>query len=358
MTAAFAPIPALPTTIPDIFQSIPVPTGPAATPRMRNRVDVGIDWDTPQGAALQALLLRAAYMDDEVWLSRVSRFVPGCTGFKVLDLGELGDWNPVFLDCGTYRIFVMHGVKDSSQYRAVVLDLLIPRYSAGAHQFLASVSPIGDFISTWFAANEPDSPPLLMCAHSFGGVIASYWQGKVPDNPTVGRATYFGVPKLGPVPARDVLIGVPLAFWATREDPVIGLPPSFIRLPDVPFLTALFPIQFPGQAVARIKRHIDGVWNTLQSAAPDAECLNPGGTVGTLTNIDDGRNWYARTGIGVTSVLNFSSEVNIESHKIATYYNRLRALFSHWTNLPAAAGPGGREVDVVALALTVAELGE
>jgi len=357
MTAAFSPIPVIRTELPVFMQEIPVPNRGAGTPRHRSAVDVRIDWSSAEGSALLALLLRAAYFPDGTWLNRICPFIPGYRGFNILADPALGDWRPVFIDCGTYRIFVMHGVKTSAQYSSIIQDYLVPRYTAGGHQLLSTVGPVGDFVANWFNTNEPSSPPVLMAAHSFGGIISAYWLSKAIESPTCPKATFYGVPKMGPVPCRDVLIGVNLTNWATREDPFVGLPPSHIRLADVPFLAALFPAPFGLLAAAAIKVRLDATWNPLQSADTGADSLNQDVTVGRLENIDSGRNWYTRTGIGVSSIFTFAGLQNIVSHRIRVYYDRLRALFGDWASLSDAAGPGGREADVQALAITAAELG-
>jgi hypothetical protein len=356
VTAAFAPL------APN--GGIPLPTPIQVQPTTRTPgeqlgqgVDRLINWGGPQGQALMALILRAAYLSDATLLSSVCPFIPGFVSFVRLADPALGDFKPVIIDCGTYTTLALHGIVSDAQYNAVALDLILPRYTAGPFQYLASVGGPGDWLNTWFADNYKVDRLVNLAAHSLGGVLGGYLFSLTNPRIALSRASYFGVPKLGPTGARTPLLNAQLKTWACREDPVIGLPPSYLQLGDAPFVNALFRVPLAGLTLRAIKVKLDAQWRVLESALPDADALNDDATVGELRNIDAGRNWYQRTQTGFSSLVLGPDVRGLMAHKISTYYNRLRALFPNWTDLSDAAGPGGRGADVAALAITAAELG-
>ena len=358
MTSKFAPAPIQPGFILPTLTEIPLPTVGGDFSQPTSNVDALIAWHSIQGSALLALLLRAAYLSDDTYLALVCPFIPGYVSYTRLTDAALGDFRPVVIDCGHYRTVVLHGLRNDVQYRSVALDLIIPRYTMGPYQFPATAGGPGQFFADWWAINQPESVPVNLACHSFGGILGAYWNSRKADSGALAKTTLFGVPKLGVSGAKGTLDFAPIKAWATREDPVIGLPPSYIRLPDVAFVVAQFVPVFASMAAAAVKRKLDGQWSVLESAVSNVDSLNQDNTVGELRDVDNGLNWYTRTGLGVSSIILGPGQRASDSHKIATYYGRLRGLFDNWSILSDAAGPGGRGADVAALAISAAELME
>lgn len=357
MTAAFAPIPPIPGELGVFTFDRP---GPAARERGGSpgtSVDRGIDWGNIEAQALGALIIRAAYLDDERLLASVAPFIPSYRSFVRLTDPALAGYRPVVIDCGQYRTVALHGVVNNTQYSSIALDYLVPRYTTGALQYLSSAAGPMNWFAAWWLANEQDSPPVNLIAHSFGGVFGAYWLSLNPAVPVVPRAMFFGVPKLGPTNARRSLLQCQLRNWATFEDFFVGMPPSYVRLNDVPFVRALSPGVFGQLAAVAIKAKLDAQWSVLESSSVDADGLMNDSTMRPIRQIDNGANWYRRTGVGTAGLFSFTAFQSALFHRSRVYYDRLRAQFTQWSILSDAAGPGGREADVAALAITAAEMG-
>lgn len=354
MSEKFAPILTPGYQIGPIIPTAPAPNVEQRGPRNDTAVDDGMEWEGAQAAALMTLLLRCAYADDLRLLSHGATFIPGFNSVVRLSDASMGTFRPVIINCGSYRTVLLHGVVGGAAVGSVISDMIIPQYSAGVRQYFRTASSVGDYLNTWWSANEPSGPPVNLVCHSFGGVIGAYWAFKLGDAINILRDTTFGSPKIGPHGASLSLIGSRNAAWLTREDPIVGLPPSYIRLADVAILAAIEPHIVGQIAALAIKARFDQQWGALESVEDRGTVLNQDGTLGELRELDEGRNWYSRTGLSFPGVISFAGFPDFPAHTVRTYYERLRALFTEWSILSDAAGAGGRSADVLALALTAA----
>lgn len=311
---------------------------------------------TPEGRAWAMLLLRAAYRDDFQFTVTAANFRDGLVHAERFEGAAFGTWRISLLEYSHAILCCCHGVRDRASVQRVAIDLTQPRFSAGGTQFLQTAATVGDAILDVLDGGRWSAKPRCGIGHSFGGPICAWMQAKPPSTqPFVGIQT-FGAPKIGQENASDA-IGVDEAWvYGAQDDPVVGFPPSYVQLPIVAQLLAIWPIA--NAAAQATKTRIDAIWGTLRSITSTPQAISDQGELTVMPNVDAGRSWYARTGPGRGNIFDFGEFEAVPAHLAATYYNRCRAGFRNWTTLNQAGGPAGRNADLLALALTAAEVME
>lgn len=330
------------------------PNVPQATRAVQSDAERWFGFGTPEGRAWAMLLLRAAYLSDYTLTSTIAGYRDGLVNSFRAEGPALGQWRVSLLEYEPSILCVLHGVRNNLSVQSVALDMLTPRYTAGGTQFLSTAGLVGDALLDILDGGRWSAKDRFAIGHSFGGVIAGYLQAQIPlTHPFRGIQT-FGTPKVGQRNAANAVSPDARLCYGAADDPVIGFPPPYIRLPDVAQLIAIWPLA--AAAALATKRRLDGIWETLVSLDSTPNAIAADGTLSPMADVDNGRNWYARTPVGIANLFSFNDFHAPTGHMAATYYNRCRAGFDRWTTLNANAGPGGRNADVIALALDAAEV--
>lgn len=355
MTSRFTPVALPPSPItprlPTPIQIVP-PLAPGTRGTMSD-VERWFGFGTPEGRAWSLLLLRAAYLDDFQFTVTAANMRDGLVNAERAQGAAFGEWRISLLEYSSAILCVVHGVRNRASIQQVALDLTTPRYSVGGTQFLETAAIVGDAILDVIDAGRWAAKPRAGLGHSFGGPICAWMQAKPPSTQSFRGIQTFGAPKIGQQNAADALGVDTFHCYGAQDDPIIGFPPSFIRLPTVAQLLAIWPIA--NAAAAAVKRRIDGIWGTLRSITPAPQAINEQGNLTPMSDVDSGRAWYARNALGEGNIFDIGAFEAVPAHKVATYYNRCRASFVNWSTLNAAGGPLGRNADLLALALTAAE---
>jgi hypothetical protein len=355
MTSRFVPVQAVPGN-PGFTLPIPIQVNPPLVFGTRPTAPVverEFGFGTPEGRAWALLLLRAAYLDNFQFTVTAAGYRDGLVNVERLQGAAFGEYRITLVEYLSTILCVFHGVRNRASVQQVALDMLTPRLTGGLAQFLATGGLVGQAVLDVLDGGRWSAKPRASIAHSFGGVIASWIQAQIPDtHPFLGMMT-FGTPKIGQQNAPASFNHDTVYCYGAVDDPFIGLPPSYIRLPEVAALVAVWPL--PAAAAQVVKTRIDAIWSTFRSITPEPMAIGEQGELTRMSDVDSGRAWYNRTNFSVSGIVTSLDTNPVEGHKASTYYNRCRASFPTWTTLNQAAGPAGRNADVLALALTAAE---
>lgn len=356
MSSRFSPTPMPPSAIvtpfPTAIDVAPPPAG--TTRRTPSPAEINFGFGEPEGRAWSLLLLRAAYLGNFDFTVQAANFREGLIQAQRLEGGGFGQWKVTLLEYEPAILLVFHGVPNTTAGQDALSDIVTPRLGAAPFPFFRSAALVGDAVLSVINAGRLSDKPVAACAHSWGGIIGAYTLARCLAGPhaIMGLQT-FGTPKIGQSQAQVSASVFNQWVYGAQDDPYIGLPPSYIRLLDVPTLVAVWPLPFLAASV--VKAQMDALWSSYVSLTQTPLAIFDDGSMVRMANVDSGRNWYSRCGPLISSVWTWPSSLSITGHMARTYYNRCRAQFVNWSTLGPSAGIGGRNADVLALAISAAE---
>lgn len=355
MSSKFVPVLAIPGGVPQLLPP-PIqinPQLPFGTRSTTPDVERWFGFGTPEGRAWSLLLLRAAYRNDFQFTVTAAGYKDGLVNVERFQGLAFGEWRVTLIEYQPAILCVLHGVQNRNSVRSVALDMLTPRLTGGETQFFSTAGAVGTAILDVLDGGRWSAKPRAVVGHSFGGCIGAYMLGQIPDTQPIRGIQTFGTPKIGQANAAASVSNFRDYIYGAVDDPAIGLPPDYIRLAEVAALVAVWPLA--NAAAAAVKRRIDAVWATFRSITSAPQAIGEQGDLTPMSDVDRGRAWYARTNFSLAGIATDTDFEFGEGHLASTYYARCRRSFDNWTTLNAAAGPMGRNADVLALALTAAE---